>query len=144
MGVLGPWLANNCSAAAFPLPTLPGATVNYLNASSTTHGFRFIPGGLYSNNPSVISPGVTFCKVVVNYTPLDTDTKRPTTIQVWLPSEAKWNSRVQAVGGSGWSAGLSEFSDYSMSAAISQGYAVFGTDGGYVQNPTSYVQAYRK
>jgi hypothetical protein len=128
MGVLGEsWAGNlNCSASAFSFPTLPGATVTSLNATSTSNGFRLIPGGLYSNHPSVISAGVAFCKVSVSYIPEDTDTNRSTTIQVWLPTKENYNGRIQAIGGSGWSAGLSEMSLYSMSAAVAEGYATFG------------------
>jgi feruloyl esterase len=127
----------NCSSQSLPFPTLPGANIVSLNATLTRTTFQYIPAGVYSNNPGVLSTGRSLCNVTVTYTPKDS--KRVTTVQVWLPTE-NWNERIQAVGGSGWAAGLSEIGIAAMTASLSQGYATIGTDGGIPDNePRSWA-----
>jgi Tannase and feruloyl esterase len=117
----------NCSSQALPFPTLPGAQIRSLLATSSHQNLYYVPAGLYSNNGAVYGSDLSFCNVTVTYTP--NDSNRTTTVQVLLPTN-KWNGRMQAVGGSGWSAGLSDMGDAGMLAAVAQGYTAIGTDGG--------------
>jgi Tannase and feruloyl esterase len=117
----------NCSSQSIPFPILPGANILSVNAALTRTGYQFIPGGMYFNHPGVFASARSFCNVTVKYTPVDS--KRVTSVQVWLPT-GDWNGRMQAVGGSGWSAGLTELSDNAMTGAIAQGYATLATDSG--------------
>jgi hypothetical protein len=123
--------ALNCSAQAISYPTIVGAQIRSLEASTAYTTFAYIQGGLYSNNGAVTVPaGLQYCNVTITYNPPDSE--RLTTVQVWLPS--KWNERMQGVGGGGWSAGLNDLAKASMIAAVAQGYTAIGTNGG---NPSS-------
>jgi hypothetical protein len=118
----------NCSAISIPYPTLPGANISSLLVTPEQTGFQFIPAGLYANNGAVTLPDTSYCRAVVVYS--KKDLKGNTTVEVWLPSQ-NWNGRIQAIGGGGWRAGLTGQSKMGMTAAIGQGYAAIGTNGGH-------------
>jgi hypothetical protein len=117
----------NCSAQLIPYPSLSGAQFRSLEVSTAYTGFQIVPPGAYPNHGAVTVSGLRYCNATVSYTSLDSE--KLTTVEVWLPID-EWNGRMQAVGGGGWTAGLSPLSKMGMSAAISQGYAAIGTNGG--------------
>ncbi|KAF2418256.1 tannase and feruloyl esterase [Tothia fuscella] len=117
-----------CSPTAIPYPSLPGAQVRSLEAHTVHKGYQYVIGGLYSNNGLATSPESEFCNVTIQYTPQGTEGR--TTVQIWLPTE-DWNGRLQAAGGSGWTAGLSDTAFGTMTGAVIEGYAAASTDGGH-------------
>jgi hypothetical protein len=127
----------DCSALSIPRPVLPGAQIRSLEAHQVRKGYQLVSEGAYFNNPTVSSPSSEFCNVTIQYTPLGTDSK--TTVQIWLPTD-KWNGRMQAIGGSGWAAGLVEITFGSMTGAVIEGYTALSTDGGHPdQDPKSWA-----
>jgi hypothetical protein len=131
MALLWPSAPNNCSSQSIRYPDLPDGRIRALEASQVSKGWQYIPAGLYSNNPTVSAPSISFCNVTVTYTRVGSN--RNTTVQVWLPT-AGWNSRIQAIGGGGWNAGLHDGGLSAMTGAVIQGYTAIGTDGGYPPN----------
>jgi hypothetical protein len=119
---------NNCSAQAIAFPTIFGAEFMSVQASLAQN---------YSLSPLIRNPrrfrdeewgrNMTFCNVTLKHThPGQNDT---TISQVLLPIEPKWNGRLKMVGGGGWQAGLTLYTDQSMSLAVADGYATVTTDG---------------
>jgi hypothetical protein len=117
-----------CSPLSIPRPVLPGAQIRSLEAIPVKRGFQYVNEGVYFNNPSVSSWSSEFCNITVQYTPLGIE--RQTTVQIWLPTK-QWNGRIQAIGGSGWAAGLIDMSFAAMTGAVIEGYTAISTDGGH-------------
>jgi hypothetical protein len=117
-----------CSPLSIPHPALPGAKVRSLEAHQIRRGYQTVNEGLYFNNPTVSSLSSEFCNVTVQYTPLGTESI--TTVQIWLPTD-DWNGRIQALGGSGWAAGLVDITFAAMAAAVIEGYTAISTNGGH-------------
>jgi feruloyl esterase len=130
MALLQPTAYANCSLQSLPFPALPGAKFESLEAISTFKNRQLIPAGIYSNNGPVTASNLQFCNVTISYTPAGLTTK--TTVQMYLP--LKWNGRMQAIGGSGWTAGLTDVTSWGMIGMAAQGYAAITTNGGIV-NP---------
>jgi hypothetical protein len=118
----------DCSPSSITLPVLPGAQIRSLEAHQVSRGYQSVIEGLYFNNPGVSSWSSKFCNVTVQYTPLGQDSR--TTVQIWLPTD-KWNGRMQALGGSGWAAGLVDMTFSAMAGAVIEGYTAISTDGGH-------------
>jgi feruloyl esterase len=119
--------ASACSAASIPYPTLFGAKFLSLEANHISNFSQSVPIGFYVNHGAVEVVDTSFCNVTVSYThPGQNDSVN---VQVWLPSDT-WNGRLQAIGGSGWQAGLHYAGLMGMKAAVGEGYATVGTDAG--------------
>jgi hypothetical protein len=118
----------DCSPLSIPRPNLPGAQIRSLDAHQVKRGYQSVNAAAYVNNPTVSSASSEFCNVTVQYTPIGTDAR--TTVQIWLPTD-DWNQRIQAIGGSGWAAGLVDITFMSMTAAVMEGYTAISTDGGH-------------
>lgn len=117
-----------CSAQAIPFPNLFGAEFLRLEASLVSNYSQFVYEGYYLNHNSLNVTDVSFCNVSLAYThPGQSDTIN---VQVWLPTVA-WNGRMQGIGGSGWSAGMTPFSFTAMAGAVGEGYVGVTTDGGH-------------
>ncbi|KAH6688390.1 Tannase/feruloyl esterase [Plectosphaerella plurivora] len=122
-----------CTNSFFNPPVLPGIEVISLSAepvSNYTLGTT-IP---VANHGAFTIQGENFCKVIVTYSRPGAEDGGETNIQVWLPSTDRWNERIMAVGGGGWSPGGDETAFIHMAGAVSLGYASFTTDGG-IGNP---------
>jgi feruloyl esterase len=77
------------------------------------------PVNPYANLPE-------FCRVMATLTPSsDSDIK----VEIWLPTNANWNGKYQAVGNGGW-AGVISYT--AMATALGRGYATSSTDTGHV------------
>jgi hypothetical protein len=127
----------NCSTNAFAYPDLPSGRVKYMDAVQSYTRYQLVPGGMYPNHGTVKASRLSYCNLTLTYWPHDNPD--PTTVMVVLPEE-KWNNRIQALGGSGWSAGINEWTDYQLIAAASEGYAAIVTDGGWpTNNPYDYA-----
>jgi hypothetical protein len=112
--------SSSCDAATFQNPVIPGAEFLSLEASLVQNFTRYVSDQDYLNNPEVFVDNATFCNVTVSYT--HPDKGDYLIVEAWLP--IPWNSRLQAVGGGGWTGGRSELSDAEMSGAIGNGWYV--------------------
>jgi hypothetical protein len=127
----------NCSTDAFEIPELASGRVKYLDAVPGYTRYQLVPGGMYPNHGSVTAKALSYCNVTLTYWPHKNPD--PTTVLVVLP-DTKWNSRMQALGGSGWSAGINDWTDYQLIAAAYEGYSTIATDGGWPSNsPYDYA-----
>lgn len=129
-----------CSGNAIPYPTVPGAEILSLQSTLVSNYSQFVHEGYYLNHHSVDVTNVSFCNVTVAYThPGENDTVH---VKVYLPLDG-WNERMQAIGGSGWTAGFSSVSAPAMIGAVGQGYVAVTTDGGHYSDltgdPSSWV-----
>jgi hypothetical protein len=119
-----------CTAASIAPPLLPDVQIRSLDASLVRVPYQFIPAGVYSNSGSVTATNLQYCNVTITY--VSSESRNRTTVQIWLPSgPTKWNGRMQGIGGSGWSAGLTDFGEWTMAAAVAQGYAAVATNAGW-------------
>jgi tannase/feruloyl esterase len=119
--------ASACIAASIPYPSLFGAEILSLEATYVVNVSQSIPIGVYSNQGAVDVVNANYCNVTISYThPGQAD---HVNVQVWLPTDT-WNGRLQAIGGSGFQAGLHRAGLMGMLAAVGEGYATVGTDAG--------------
>jgi hypothetical protein len=130
MALLQPTSLANCSVQSLPFPALPSAKIDTLEAKPVYKRWQIVPAGIYSNNGIVTAQDLRFCNVTITYTPHGLETQ--TTVQMYLPQ--KWNGRMQAIGGSGWTAGLTDVTAWGMVGMAEQGYAAITTNGG-LDNP---------
>jgi hypothetical protein len=119
--------SRSISCESVSIPQLANITVVSL-ARTEKHNFT-VPQTLPFLAQTV--PNLSVCEVKVTYTQDGTDDQ--VVVQVWLPLN-NWNGRFVAVGGSGWAAGLG---DYSLAPVVAQGYAAASTDAGLSGDPTS-------
>jgi hypothetical protein len=133
-------MLTNCSVYDIQWPHLPNAEMRRMEAGYENTGFKIVPAGVFSNHETVITTGTPYCNVTLSY-----ETKPfpgiNTTVQILLPSKPNgWNGRLQALGGSGWSAGLSDYSGLTMSGAVAEGFVAIATDSGWpTNNPYDYA-----
>lgn len=115
-----------CSPTAIPHPVVFGTEILSLSAEWVRDYTLDVPSSFNYNHGNVTLQNAQFCNVTVTYThPGHEDL---ITVETWLPQ--KWNSRLQATGGGGWSAGRFMLSGFFMSGAIGEGYATTSTDAG--------------
>ncbi|CAI7620554.1 unnamed protein product [Penicillium viridicatum] len=115
-----------CSPTVIPPPVVFGAEILSLSAEWVRNYTLDVPSSFNYNHGNVTLQNAQFCNVTVTYThPGHEDL---ITVETWLPQ--KWNSRLQATGGGGWSAGRFVLSDFFMPGAIGEGYAASTTDAG--------------
>jgi hypothetical protein len=122
-----------CTESFLRAPVLPGISVVSLSA---------VPGSNYTlgttipvaNHGAITVQGESFCKVIVTYSRPGAEDGGDTSVEIWLPPTDRWNERVMAVGGGGWSPGRDEPAFIHMAGAVSLGYASFTTDAG-IGNP---------
>ncbi|RDW63821.1 hypothetical protein BP5796_10323 [Coleophoma crateriformis] len=119
-------ITTECTASTFTFP------VDQLFGTSS---LGIIAAPVFNYTAVSVSPGTTvggsytvnFCNVTVTYThPGWNDTIHAT---VWLPTQDKWNGRLQALGGGGYSA---SFGALYTTQAVAKGYVAIGTDAGHV------------
>lgn len=120
-----------CSAEAFSYPLVPSGEVLSLQAAQVSNVSQYIPEWYYYNHGSVTAHNVSFCNVTVTYRHLAKNDS--VNVGVFLPSDS-WNERLQAIGGNGYTAGLTALSMYGMIAAVAQGYVAVSTDGGHTSS----------
>ncbi|KAK7715480.1 hypothetical protein SLS57_006867 [Botryosphaeria dothidea] len=121
--------SGSCSVQAIPYPELFGAEFLSIQASVVQNYSSSTPEG-YGNpgHPDVNVTNASFCNVTITHThPGQND---QVTTQIWLPT-SDWNERMQMVGGGGYTAGLSPFSDLEMAGAVDEGYATLTTNAGH-------------
>lgn len=115
-----------CSPATIPAPVVFGAEILSLSATWVQNYTLNVPATFNYNHGDVAVENAEFCNVTVTYTHPGHGDR--ITVETWLPS--KWNRRLQATGGGGWSAGRFVLSDFFMPGAIGEGYAATTTDAG--------------
>jgi len=85
--------------------------------------------------PQVQTQPIDFCNITVTYThPGQNDTIN---VYVWLPLDDRWNGRLLAQGGGGWTAGV----EPSLAPGVVLGYASANTDAGhtYFADPVQII-----
>ncbi|CAG8195587.1 unnamed protein product [Penicillium salamii] len=117
---------HTCSTASIASPVVFGAEILSLTASWVQNYTMYVPATFNYNHGNEALQNVDFCNITVQYTHPGHDDL--ITVETWLPR--KWNSRLQATGGGGWSAGRFVLSEFFMSGAIAEGYAATTTDAG--------------
>ncbi|OQE20160.1 hypothetical protein PENFLA_c017G05135 [Penicillium flavigenum] len=115
-----------CSPAAIPPPDVFGAEILSLSATWVQNYTLNVPGSFNYNHGDVAVENDEFCNVTVTYTHPGHEDR--ITVETWLPR--KWNRRLQATGGGGWSPGRFVLSQFFMSGAIGEGYVTTTTDAG--------------
>ncbi|PYH92836.1 feruloyl esterase [Aspergillus ellipticus CBS 707.79] len=123
-----------CSPAAIQMPTVFGAQVLSLSTSWVTNYTSYVPVEYNYNGGEVDLENAKFCNNTVTYTHPGCDDH--ITVETWLPPQEKWNGRLQATGGGGWSAGRFVLSEFFMGGAIGEGYATTTTDAGLGEDTT--------
>ncbi|KAG4439993.1 hypothetical protein IFR05_004507 [Cadophora sp. M221] len=117
-----------CNSSSIPFPSIYGARILSWTATLVVSFSASIHVGLYINHGSVTVDSASFCNVSITYThPGQNDSINAF---FYLPSDNTWNSRLQAVGGGGWQAGLTYSSLSGMLGAVGEGYASMSTDAG--------------
>ncbi|KAH7080173.1 feruloyl esteras-like protein B precursor [Paraphoma chrysanthemicola] len=96
-------LASNCNTS-LPYPAVFGAEFTSIQASLVVNYTRFVPAYYNFNHGDIRGDNMTFCNITLTHT--------------------------HPVGGGGWVAGLSSFTDIGMSGAVAQGYATVTSNGG--------------
>ena len=123
-------LLSRCSASSFPFPDLPGAELASVIAAPVSNFSGVAPDQLYFGHQTIQATNSTFCNISISYTHPGQDDL--INVRAFLPiSSPEWNYRFKAVGGGGWSAGMSMVSDVAMIGALGEGYATITTDGGH-------------
>ncbi|CAG7970765.1 unnamed protein product [Penicillium olsonii] len=127
-----------CSPTAISTPSVFGAEVLSLSADWVQNYTLNVPASFNYNHGDVDVQNAEFCNVTITYTHPGHDDR--ITVETWLPR--KWNQRLQATGGGGWSAGRFVLSEFFMSGAIGEGYAATTTDAGLgdAGSPESWAQ----
>ncbi|KAF2643394.1 feruloyl esteras-like protein B precursor [Massarina eburnea CBS 473.64] len=121
-------LAVNCTSSVISYPTIFGAQFTAIEAALVQNYSTFVLGSSNFNHGDIEGKNLSFCNVTLTHThPGQNDTIKT---KVWLPIQPAWNSRLQAVGGAGYVAGLQAFTDNEMSGAIGEGYATVTSNGG--------------
>ncbi|KAJ6131898.1 feruloyl esterase [Penicillium samsonianum] len=115
-----------CSPATIPPPVVFGADILSLSAAWVQNYTLNVPATFNYNHGDVALQNAEFCNVTVTYTHPGHGDR--ITVESWLPR--KWNQRLQATGGGGWSAGRFVLSDFFMPGAVGEGYAATTTDAG--------------
>lgn len=123
-----------CIASAITTPVISGIQILNLSAALVSNYSASYSEALNFNGGDVTASNLDFCNVTITYThPGQNDTINSET---WLPVD-NFNGRMLGVGGGGWVAGRFILSYVSMTAGISQGYAVTSTDAGIPTNPSA-------
>ncbi|PWY78027.1 feruloyl esterase [Aspergillus sclerotioniger CBS 115572] len=118
----------SCSPAAIQTPSLFGTVILTLSASWVTNYILNVPAEFNYNHGDIDVRNTQFCNITITYThPAYND---QITVETWLPPRTQWNGRLQATGGGGWQAGRFVLSEFFMTGAIGEGYAVTTTDAG--------------
>ena len=119
--------ADACTSQAIPAPQLFGFEILDVQASPVTNfSLSATPIQVWTKSEFT---GLNFCNVTVQYTHPGQDDN--ITVIMQLPEVSKWNGRLAAAGGSGWSAMQG---DDGMIPAIDAGFAVVETDAGVTTN----------
>jgi pimeloyl-ACP methyl ester carboxylesterase len=122
--------ANACTAQAIPAPQLFGLEILNVQASLVTNfSLSATPIQVWTKSEFA---GLDFCNVTIQYTHPGQDDN--ITVIMQLPEVSKWNGRLAAAGGSGWSAMQG---DAGMIPAVDAGFAVVETDAGVTTNSLS-------
>ncbi|VUC29974.1 unnamed protein product, partial [Clonostachys rosea] len=109
-----------CSATTFTYPTIAGVEFLSIEASLVQNFSRYVSDQDYLNNPEIFVEDATFCNLTLSYTHHGQDDVL--FVESWLP--IPWNSRLQAVGGGGWTGGRTELAISEMAGAIGNGWYV--------------------
>ena len=118
-----------CVPATFSGLGLFGAEVLSVNAALVTNYTASSRDIVRGTQPSIQVNNATFCNVTVSYTHPGQEDQL--VVETWLPIEnPTWNDRLQASGGSGWSAGRQAVTYEIMVGSLADGYAATTTDGG--------------
>lgn len=122
-------LAAACVPSTFNGLSIFGTNILSIDAAVVTNYTASVPAEARFTQPATEVRDATFCNVTVSYThPGQNDN---IIVETWLPLENPvWNGRLQAVGGSGWSAGRIPVSYLGMAGAIGDGFATSTTDAG--------------
>ncbi|MGH9723007.1 MAG: tannase/feruloyl esterase family alpha/beta hydrolase, partial [Bryobacteraceae bacterium] len=107
---------------------LAGAAITL--AESITAGSLKNPGA----PPAAAAQALpAYCLVAATLKPSpDSDIK----IEIWLPADAVWNGKFQAIGGGGW---VGAISYPGMATALQDGYATASTDTGHEGRSASFA-----
>ncbi|CAH0020354.1 unnamed protein product [Clonostachys rhizophaga] len=121
-----------CNATTFTYPTIAGAEFLSIEASLVQNFSRYVSDQDYLNYPEIFVEDATFCNLTLSYTHHGQDDIL--FVESWLP--IPWNSRLQTVGGGGWTGGRNELAISEMAGAIGNGCgksplnAIITTDAG--------------
>jgi feruloyl esterase len=103
--------------------TLPNATIT--TAQAIPKG-PYLPAGLPADAAQYAKVQLPeYCRVSVVLTP---SSDSHIEVELWMPAQASWNGKYQAVGGGGW---VGSFNFNGMLNALQQGYATSSTDTGH-------------
>ncbi|KAL4871605.1 hypothetical protein BDV12DRAFT_206294 [Aspergillus spectabilis] len=117
-----------CSSLSIPHPSIPNASVDFLDAHLAFDRSTYIPESAYINHGPINVTDVSFCVVTLAYTHIhQTDIVNT---QVWLPIDT-WNGRMMGIGGGGFWCGLYPANMMAMLGAVGEGYAAVSTDCGH-------------
>ncbi|KAL4779613.1 tannase and feruloyl esterase-domain-containing protein [Aspergillus varians] len=119
----------NCSGLSIPRPTLPGATIDILEAHLVSDASAYVPEAVYTNHGPINVTNVSFCAVSLVHTHIQQTDSVNT--QVWPPIDDTWNGRMMGVGGGGFHCGLYPENMMAMLGAVGEGYAAVSTDCGH-------------
>ncbi|RGP63737.1 feruloyl esterase b [Fusarium sporotrichioides] len=120
---------HSCDTSNFEFPIIDGTYPTNITAVPTYNytAHSLSPGSI---NMSVYT--IDFCNVSVTYS--HHGASDSVNVQVWLPLPSKWNGRMQAVGGGGYSA---SFGSLYMTQAVGNGYIALDTNAGHVRGTDS-------
>lgn len=122
--------ADACTAQAVPSPQLFGLEILDVQASPVTNfTLTTTPREVWTKTKFA---GLNLCNVTIQYTHPGYDDN--ITVVLQLPEASKWNGRLAAAGGAGWSA---MEGDASMIPAVDAGFAVVETNAGVTINDLS-------
>jgi len=137
-------LAALAPASADVAPVACAALASQALPHATITRAQLVPAGQFAGTPEgLLAPGAPslrpynalpeFCRIAATLAPTgDSDIK----IEVWMPADAAWNGKFEAVGNGGWAGQLSL---QALAAGVGRGYAIAATDTGHSTPGASFA-----
>ncbi|TIA35403.1 tannase and feruloyl esterase [Aureobasidium pullulans] len=120
---------SSCHPGSFSFPTIPGAELINISASSVLNYTRtsLLPG-----TEETKSYTIDFCNVTVTYKHISHN--ESINVSIWAPKPDDWNRRILALGGGGYAA---TFDHLYQTAAAGKEFVAIDTDSGHSSGMTS-------